>query len=201
MIRIIAGRHRGRALKVPVAGVRPTGERAREALFNILQHGIAWPGFAGGTVLDVFAGSGACGIEALSRGAAHATFIDIDGAVLQTIRRNAAAMGEARTVTLLKLDATRLQSPPATADAPGIAAFLDPPYDSGLSTPALHVLAMRHWLAPGALAVVEVAAREPLVLPPAYTLLDERVYGAARLVFARLGDAAPATSAGSAGRD
>ncbi|MFO1145385.1 MAG: RsmD family RNA methyltransferase [Rhodospirillales bacterium] len=75
--------------------MRPTAERAREALFNILEHGIDWPGFAGATVFDVFAGSGACGLEALSRGAAHATFVDIDGAVLQTIRlRNAAAMGE-----------------------------------------------------------------------------------------------------------
>ena len=200
MIRIIAGKHRGHALKVPVAGVRPTGERAREALFNILEHGIDWPGFAGATVLDVFAGSGACGLEALSRGAAHASFVDIDGAALQAIRRNAGAMGEGRAVTLLKLDATRLQLPPATANAPGIAAFLDPPYESGLATPALHVLAMRHWLAPGAVAVVEVAAREPLALPPEYALLDERVYGAARLVFARLGDGAAATSEASAGR-
>ncbi|MFO1112369.1 MAG: 16S rRNA (guanine(966)-N(2))-methyltransferase RsmD [Rhodospirillales bacterium] len=200
MMRIIAGRHRGRALKVPVAGVRPTAERAREALFNILEHGIDWPGFAGATVFDVFAGSGACGLEALSRGAAHATFVDIDGAVLQTIRRNAAAMGEGRTVTLLKLDATRLQSPPATANAPGAAAFLDPPYDSGLATPALHVLAVRRWLAAGAIAVVEVAAREPLALPPEYAPVDERVYGAARLVFVRLGDSAAATSAASAGR-
>ena len=196
MIRIIAGRHRGRALRVPVAGVRPTGERARAALFNILDHGIDWPGFAGGCVFDVFAGSGACGLEALSRGAAHATFVDHDGAVLQTIRRNAAAMGEARAVTLLKLDATRLPSPPATANAPGVAAFLDPPYDSGLATAALHLLAVRHWLAPGAVAVVEVAAREPLALPPAYALLDERVYGAARLVFTRLSDGSAATSAG-----
>ncbi|MBL8667186.1 MAG: 16S rRNA (guanine(966)-N(2))-methyltransferase RsmD [Rhodospirillales bacterium] len=201
MIRIIAGKHRGRALKVPAAGVRPTAERAREALFNILDHGIAWPGFCGATVFDVFAGSGACGLEALSRGAAHAAFIDHDGAALQTIRRNAAAMGEARTVTMLKLDATRLPSPPATANAPGVAAFLDPPYESGLATPALHVMAMRHWLAEGAIAVTEVAAREPLILPPEYTLLDERVYGAARLVFVRLGYAAIATSAGSDGRD
>lgn len=201
MTRIIAGRHRGCALKVPAAGVRPTAERAREALFNILEHGIEWPGFAGGCVFDVFAGSGACGLEALSRGAAHATFVDIDGAVLQTIRGNAAAMGEARAVTLLKLDATRLASPPATANAPGIVAFLDPPYESGLATAALHILAVRHWLVAGAIAVVEVAAREPLRLPPEYALLDERVYGVARLVFARLADsAAAATSAASAGR-
>lgn len=202
MTRIIGGKHRGRALKVPVAGVRPTAERAREALFNILEHGIDWPGFEGEFVFDVFAGSGACGLEALSRGATHATFVDIDGAVLQTIRRNATAMGEARTVTMLKLDATRLAVPPATTAAPGVLAFLDPPYESGLATSALHLLAARHWLAPGGVAVVEVAAREPLGLPPEYVLLDERVYGAARLVFVRVGaSAAAVTSAGSAGRD
>ena len=138
MTRIIGGKHRGRALKVPVAGVRPTADRAREALFNILAHGIDWPGFEGASVLDVFAGTGACGLEALSRGATHATFVDVDGAVLQTIRRNAAAMGEARTVTMLKLDATRLAAPPATTAAPGVLAFLDPPYEIGLAAPALH---------------------------------------------------------------
>lgn len=106
-----------------------------------------------------------------------------------------------RAVTLLKLDATRLASPPATANAPGIVAFLDPPYESALATAALHILAVRHWLVAGAIAVVEVAAREPLRLPPEYALLDERVYGVARLVFARLADsAAAATSAASAGR-
>ena len=187
MTRIIAGKHRGRALKVPASGaVRPTADRVREALFNILEHGIDWTGFGDAGVLDVFAGSGACGLEALSRGAAHATFVDTDGAALLTIRRNAASIGEARTVAMLKLDATRLPPPPGAAKAPGALAFLDPPYESGLATPALQSLAMRRWLAPEAIAVVEVAAREPLTLPPAFAPLDERIYGAARLVFLRL---------------
>lgn len=199
MTRIIAGKHRGRPLKVPMGGiVRPTADRAREALFNILAHGIDWSGFEGISALDVFAGSGACGLEALSRGAAHATFIDHDGVALMTIRRNAAAIGEARTVAMLKLDATRLPAPAGAACAPCGLAFLDPPYESGLATPALQGLTTRRWLAPGAIAVVEVAAREPLTIPPGYILLNERAYGAARLVFLRAGEAA--TSAASSGR-
>jgi 16S rRNA (guanine966-N2)-methyltransferase len=199
MTRIIAGKHRGRPLKVPVTGsVRPTADRVREALFNILAHGIDWPGFDGISVLDVFAGSGACGLEALSRGAAHATFIDHDAAALMAIRRNAAAIGEARTVAMLKLDATRLPAPAGAACAPCAFVFLDPPYESGLATSALRGLEARRWLAPGAIAVVEVAAREPIVIPPGYVLLDERAYGAARLVFLRAGEAS--TSAASSGR-
>jgi 16S rRNA (guanine966-N2)-methyltransferase len=196
--RIIAGKHRGRPLRVPPEAVRPTAGRVRQALFDVLEHGIDWPGFDGADVLDVFAGSGACGLEALSRGAVHATFVDSDAAALLTIRRNAASIGEAWTVALLKLDATRLPPPPGAAKAPCALAFLDPPYDSGLATPALQSLAMRCWLAPGAIAVVEVSAREPLTLPPGFALLDERVHGAARLVFLRLGE--PATSAASSDR-
>lgn len=185
-MRIIAGKHRGRPLRVPHEGVRPTAERTREALFDILAHGIDWPGFEGAHVLDVFAGTGACGLEALSRGAGHATFIDLDPVALQAIRRNAAAMGEAWTITLLKLDATRLVTPPGAAAAPCGLAFLDPPYESGLAHPALQGLASRRWLGPEAIAVVEIAAREPLAPPSGWRILDERTYGAARVVFLRL---------------
>ena len=186
-MRVIAGEFRSRRLEsIPGDATRPTADRVREALFNILEHGIDWPGFAGASVVDVFAGSGACGLEALSRGAARATFLDTDGAALMSIKRSAAAIGEAWAVAMLKLDATRLPPPPGVAGAPCGLAFLDPPYDSGLATPALQGLATRRWLAPGAVCVVEVAACEPLVLPPAFALLDERTYGAARLVFLRL---------------
>jgi 16S rRNA (guanine966-N2)-methyltransferase len=186
-VRIIAGKHRGRAIRVPrTDGLRPTADRVREALFNILEHGLDWAGLGGAQVVDAFAGTGAFGLEALSRGAARATFLDVDGAALLAIRRNAAEMGEARNVALLKLDATRLPPSPGAADAPCDLAFLDPPYESGLAVPALQGLATRHWLAPGAIAVVEVAAREPLAVPPGFTLLDERTYGAARLVFLRM---------------
>jgi 16S rRNA (guanine(966)-N(2))-methyltransferase RsmD len=186
-MRIIAGKHRGRPIKVPDASVvRPTSERAREALFNILEHGIDWAGLDGAHVIDAFAGTGACGLEALSRGAARAAFLDVDAAALAAIRRNAAAMGGAHGAALLKLDATRLPSPPRAAGAPCALAILDPPYNSGLAVPALQGLATHRWLGAEAIAVVEVAAREPLAPPPAFEVLDERIYGPARLVFLRV---------------
>jgi 16S rRNA (guanine(966)-N(2))-methyltransferase RsmD len=193
-MRIIAGKHRGRAIRVPrIEGLRPSADRVRESLFNILEHGIDWAGLDGARVIDAFAGTGAYGLEALSRGSSHATFVDLDAAALAGIRRNAAAIGEARNVALLRLDATRLPPPPGAARAPCALAFIDPPYESGLAAPALQGLASRHWLDRGTLAVVEVAAREPLAPPPGFRILDERVYGAARLVFLRV-SAAQATS-------
>ena len=186
-MRIIAGKHRGRPIRLPPSGgVRPTADRVRESLFDILTHGIDWPGFDEAHVIDVFAGTGACGLEALSRGAAQATFIDFDNATLLAIRRNAAGIGEVHNIALLGLDATRLPPPPGAAGAPCSLAFLDPPYGSGMAGPALQGLASRHWIEPGAIAVVEVAAREPLVAPPGFAVVDERIYGAARLVFLRL---------------
>jgi 16S rRNA (guanine966-N2)-methyltransferase len=184
-LRIIAGRHRGRRIQVPAKGVRPTADRARQAVFNILEHGIAWPGFSDCRVLDLFAGTGAYGLEALSRGAVLASFVDVDSAALLGIRRNAAALGEARSIVLLKLDATRLPPPARIVKAPCALAFLDPPYDSGFAVPALQGAASHGWIQNGGIAVVEVGAREPLTPPPGYVLEDERIYGAARIVFLR----------------
>jgi 16S rRNA (guanine(966)-N(2))-methyltransferase RsmD len=199
-VRIIAGKHRGRPIRVPRSeGLRPSADRVRESLFNILAHGIDWAGLEGAHVIDAFAGTGAYGLEALSRGAARAVFVDVDAAALSAIRRNAAAIGEARNVALLRLDACRLPPPPGAAAAPCDLAFLDPPYESGLASPALHGLAARRWIGPGAIAVVEVAAREPLAPPPEFRILDERVYGAARLVFLQV-DEGQLTSEGSSFR-
>ena len=183
-MRIIAGKHRGRAIRMPrTEGLRPTADRVRELLFDILAHGLDWAGLDGAHVIDAFAGTGAYGLEALSRGAAHVTFLDVNATALLAIRRNAAAIGEGRNITLIKLDATRLPPPPGAAEAPCDLALLDPPYGSGLAQPALHGLATRRWIGPGAVTVVEVAAREPLAPPPEFRMLDERVYGAARLAF------------------
>jgi 16S rRNA (guanine966-N2)-methyltransferase len=196
-MRIIAGKHRGRAIRVPrTEGLRPTADRVREALFNILAHGIDWTGLEGARAIDAFAGTGAYGLEALSRGAAYVTFLDIDSTALLAIRRNAAAIGEARNVALLKLDASRLPPPPGAAATPCDLAFLDPPYESGLAVPALQGLASRRWIGPGAVVVIEVAAREPLAPPPGFLVLDERVYRAARLVFLQVsvGQLTPAES-------
>ncbi|MFZ1413982.1 MAG: RsmD family RNA methyltransferase [Defluviicoccus sp.] len=185
-MRIIAGKHRGRRI-VPagLVSLRPTLERVRQSVFDILAHGVAWAGFGEATVLDVFAGSGAYGLEALSRGAPHACFIDHDAEALKAIQRTAAAIGEARTITLLKLDAARLPAPPRAAATPAALAFLDPPYGAGLAVPALAGLA-RGWLAPDALAVVEVEARERFAAPPPFSIVDERVHGPARIIFCRL---------------
>ena len=184
-MRIVAGRHRGRRLLAPLGEtVRPTSDRAREALFNILSHGnLAAEGipFAEAAVLDAFAGTGALGLEALSRGAAEAVFIERDRDALVILRNNIEALGERARARVMPGDATR---PPRAITGCSVA-FLDPPYRSGLATPALTALVAAGWFAPHALAVIELAAREHFTPPAGFTLLDERVYGAARLVFLR----------------
>ena len=183
-MRIVGGSHRGRHLFAPPGdAVRPTSDRAREALFNILSHG-SLAGDGGsfvGTVLDAFAGTGALGLETLSRGAAEAVFIEQDRDALSILRRNIDALGESARVRIVQGDATR----PPRAVVQCATVFLDPPYRSGLAVTALEALDAAGWFAPQALAVVELAAREELLPPRGFTLLDERVYGAARLVFLR----------------
>jgi 16S rRNA (guanine966-N2)-methyltransferase len=184
-MRIVGGSHRGRRLAAPPGeAVRPTSDRAREALFNILSHGAfaaAGVPFADNVVLDAFAGTGALGLEALSRGAAEAVFIENDREALVALRRNIADLGETRRIRIIIGDATR---PPPALVACAVA-FLDPPYVSGLAASALAALAAAHWLTQDALVVVEVGGREPFAPPNGFALIDERVYGAARLVFLR----------------
>ena len=184
-MRIVGGSHRGRALVAPPGdSVRPTSDRAREALFNILSHGgfaAAGVPFAGRPVLDAFAGTGACGLEALSRGAGAAAFIESDRAALAALRRNIAALGEDERAHVVAGDATH---PPRAPFACALA-FLDPPYRSGLAAPALAALAAAGWLAEEALAVIEVAAREELPAFAGFAMIDRRVYGAAGLYFLR----------------
>jgi 16S rRNA (guanine966-N2)-methyltransferase len=184
-MRIVSGSHRGRRLLAPAGEtVRPTSDRAREALFNILSHGdfaAAGLPFAGAAVLDAFAGTGAFGLEALSRGAEEAFFIENDRAALASLARNIAALGETTRAHIIPGDATR----PRRALSPCAVAFLDPPYRSGLAAPALAALAAAGWFLPEAIVIVEVAAREVLPTPAGFALLDERTYGAARIVFLR----------------
>ncbi len=186
-MRIVAGRHRGRQLLAPPGGtVRPTSDRARQALFNILSHGqLAADGipFAGAAVLDAFAGTGALGLEALSRGAAEAAFIEHDGEVLATLRQNIAALGEGSRSRIISGDVTRPPRAPLACEL----VFMDPPYRSGLAAAALTALDAAGWLTPETLAVVELAAREELTPPAGFVVLDERIYGAARLLFLRRG--------------
>ncbi len=161
---------------------RPTADRVRQALFDALWHA-PWGGrgaVEGARVLDAFAGTGALGLEALSRGAAGAVFIESDRAALAALRRNVAMLDEAARCRVIAGDATR----PPRADAPCGLVFLDPPYGMGLVERAVAALGAAGWIAPGAIVVAEVARGEAPDLPGLETL-DERAHGAARLVVVR----------------
>jgi 16S rRNA (guanine966-N2)-methyltransferase len=186
MLKIVGGKHRGRSIATPEgSNTRPTSNRARESLFNILMHA-NWQ--EDGTsplidarVLDAFAGSGALGIEALSRGAAHATFIDNDATAIRLIGENLRKMGEASNAKVIRADAAQ---PPPSREACDLV-FLDPPYRSGQASPALTAMADAGWLKPGAIASVELAGTEDLLSPSRFEIIDERRYGAAKIVILR----------------
>jgi 16S rRNA (guanine966-N2)-methyltransferase len=177
-MRIVAGAWRGRRLVAPPGdATRPTADRVRQALFDMLLHA-PWGGrevMEGVRVLDAFAGTGALGLEALSRGAAHATFMERDRAALAALRANIAACGAADRATVLAADATR----PPRAEAPCGLVFFDPPYGEGLAPRALVALRDAGWIAPGALIVAETGVDE--VLGEAAAFLASRVHGAARI--------------------
>jgi 16S rRNA (guanine966-N2)-methyltransferase len=190
-VRIVAGKHRGRPIAVPPGrDVRPTADRVREAVFNALCHGNARIGegdaVRGAVVLDAFAGTGAMGLEAASRGAEHVTLMDIDPTALASCRRNVAALGEQDRVTVLGGDCLH----PVRSSRPCDLVFLDPPYRSGLAAEALAALARAGWIASGTLCVVETAANESVDPPDGMTVLDDRRYGAARITYLTLNAAA-----------
>ena len=183
-MRIIAGKHRHRPLLAPEGrAVRPTSDRARESVFDILAHGrfSEQDACLDAMVLDAFAGTGAFGLEALSRGARHVVFIEKDRDARAALQKNIAALGETAHTAIINGDATR---PPRATGACSLV-FLDPPYGEGLAAPALKALAQSGWLADGALVVVEIAAKEDLASPEGFEPLDERRYGAAKFVFLR----------------
>ena len=180
-MRIIAGRLRGRRLLAPKDdAIRPTGDRAREALFDILEHGA--PPLRDSAFLDLFCGTGAVGLEAHSRGAAEVLLIESDRAALKLAEANIARLGAPPGVRLLARDATLLGRAPHPFDL----VFLDPPYRSGLALGALDSLAAGGWLSANARVIVELAARDDLDLAPAYSLERERRYGGAKFLFLRL---------------
>jgi len=184
-MRIVGGRLKRRPLAAPEGlDVRPTSDRARESLFNILAHHPERP-LIDARVLDAFAGSGALGLEALSRGAAHCTFLETLPAALAAIRANIGRLGLSGQTTVLRADALRPGPAPAGATLPAALVFLDPPYRSGLARPALEALRSEGWLADGALVSVEVGATEDFAPPPGFEVLDERRYGAAKLFLVR----------------
>jgi 16S rRNA (guanine966-N2)-methyltransferase len=180
-MRIVSGRHRGRAIAAPPGrAIRPTSDRVRESVFNILSHGLGRdaPALEGARVLDVFAGTGAMGLEALSRGAGHATFMDTD---IAPCRANVDALGEAGQSEIIRADALH----PPRAGAPAALVFIDPPYGEGLAGAALTALDEAGWIAPGTICVVEARATEEITPTPEFTVLDDRRYGAARIRFLR----------------
>jgi 16S rRNA (guanine966-N2)-methyltransferase len=185
-MRIVSGSFRGKTLAAPQGeATRPTSDRARQAIFNILEHAAWSNGVRDQRVIDLFAGSGALGFEALSRGAAFCLFVETDTAARGAIRENVEAMGQFGTTRVHRRDATDLGVRPG-ADGPAFElAFLDPPYAKGLGEIALESLATGGWLAPGAIAVFERGASEPDLSVPGYTSLDVRDYGAARVHFFR----------------
>lgn len=178
-MRIVAGSLRGRALATPAGDTtRPTADRVRQALFDMLRHA-DWAGEAlEGGVVDGFAGSGALGLEALSRGAARAVFVERDRAALACLRANIAACRVEAQSLVMAGDVTR---PPGARDGWGSAGLvlLDPPYGMGLVQPALSALLSSGWIEAGALVVAEIGADEPA--PVDGPLLAERRHGAARL--------------------
>ena len=185
-MRIIAGKHRGRRLAAPPGEhTRPTAEKGREALFNILIHAdFCADGLSpliGARVLDAFCGTGALGLEAISRGAAHAVLMEKDKDVLELARRNAERLGVDHHVTAVAANATR----PGPTKVLASLAFLDPPYGKGLVENALPALARQGWLAPGALVVAEIGVDESFTLPEGFALLRESRQGAAKFVFLR----------------
>lgn len=172
-MRIIAGTWRGRPLESPPdERTRPTGDRVRQSLFDLLNHRVE---FAGMRVLDAFGGTGALGLEALSRGAAHATFFERDTAGLAVIKRNVQTLRADAQV--LHADATR----PPRADAACDLIFLDPPYAKGLLAMSVPALQAAGWFADDALLVAEMSSAAPEAAPPGFETLDARTYGAARI--------------------
>ena len=181
-LRIIAGAWRGRSIEVPPGkDIRPTSDRVREALFNRLAHAFSDQGFHlhDARVVDVFAGTGALGLEALSRGAAQVVLLDRNPAAVALLKRNVAKLGAEDRATVMNADGSNL---PRAATACNLA-FLDPPYDQNLVAPALQSLARQGWLAPGALVTVETDESETVTDVPGYTLLDRRAYGRVALTF------------------
>jgi 16S rRNA (guanine966-N2)-methyltransferase len=180
-VRVVGGDLRGRPVHAPEGpDTRPTSDRARQAVFNILEHAPWSDGVGGLRVLDLFAGSGAMGIEALSRGAAACLFVELAEPACAAIRANLTGLGLGDRGRLLKRDATRLGVRPP-AEAPYGLVFLDPPYGQGLGERALAGLAEGGWLAPGAVAVLERRRDEPVQDIPGHDRLDLRTYGKAQV--------------------
>jgi 16S rRNA (guanine966-N2)-methyltransferase len=180
-MRIIGGKHKGHSLAAPSGrSTRPTSDRVREAIFNILAHGIEGFLIEGARVLDLFAGTGAMGLEALSRGARFCLFIDDAAEARGLIRRNSDALGLIGQCKIWRRDATKLGAcaPPPPYDL----VFCDPPYDKGLAEKAVASLIAGGWLSSEAVVVLEESDRATIANPPGLHEIDKRIYGETQVV-------------------
>jgi len=186
-VRIVAGSLKGRSIVAPEGqGTRPTSDRARQAVFNVLEHAAWAEPLDGMRVMDLYAGSGALGFEAISRGAAFALFVETDDEARGAIRENADAYGVMGRTRVHRRSATDLGLRPGSDGEAFDMAFLDPPYRKGLGEQTLQRLLEGNWLKAGAVVVFERGADEPEIDTPGYERLDARDYGAARVLFLRV---------------
>jgi len=182
-MRVVGGRLRSRPIAGPKSeALRPTADRLRESLFNILTHAYGDP-LTGARVLDLFAGTGALGIEAISRGAAYALFVDDGVEARALLRDNVETLGLGGVTRIFRRDATKLG--PAHPLEPFSLAFLDPPYGKGLAEKALMSAREGRWLLPEALVIVEEAVTAAFAAPDGFTELERRSYDDTELVFLR----------------
>ena len=182
-MRIISGKFKGQPIAAPKGrGTRPTSDRARETIFNILAHADWAPPLGDARIIDLFAGSGGLGLEAISRGAAFALFVETESAARGAIRQNVDTLALFGITRIHRRSATALGPRPSNLGAPFDIAFLDPPYNKDLVMPALSELSQGAWLSTQAVAMVETAAEEVIDWKD-WTVLDERAKGAAKLTF------------------
>ncbi|MBQ8481712.1 MAG: 16S rRNA (guanine(966)-N(2))-methyltransferase RsmD [Alphaproteobacteria bacterium] len=176
-MRIVGGKYRGKKLWAPAGrDVRPTSERAREAIFNILYSHLGGE-YGEMNLLDVFAGTGAFGLEAMSRGFKEITFVDVD---IEPVQKNVKMfVSEKNKLKIIKADATRLPRARQKFDI----VFMDAPYASDLTQKALQQILSQGWLKEKSLCIVEIRQDENWELPNEFELVDERVYGLARVLF------------------
>ena len=186
-MRIVAGKFRGASIEAPKGlATRPTSDRVRQALFNVLEHGPARFDFEGARVLDLFAGSGALGLEALSRGARCAMFIEESPTARAAIRRNVEALGLTGVTKIRRRDATKLGE--AGTLQPFQLIFCDPPYGKGLAERALEEAIDGGWTEQGAIAVLEESIDVAVSWPPSFREIDRRRYGDTQIAIARVGN-------------
>lgn len=183
-MRIVGGRLKGRGLQTPrTQGIRPTSDKVRESIFNVLMHSNEAPSIEGAKIIDLFAGTGALGLEAVSRGASYALFVEENASARAVIRENIEALGLQGVTRIFRRDATRLG--PAGARDQYALVFLDPPYGKGLAERALAALSDGGWLTPNAVIVLEEAAGAAIDWPGDFDPFDHRTYGDTAVHFAR----------------